>query len=573
MAADAATDVTKARGVRRYLPIVAWLPGYRRKWLPNDVAAGLSVWALLVPQALGYSAIAGVPVQFGLYTAFAALLAYAVFGTSRQMVQGPSATVAAVSAATVGPLVAASAFGTNAFVPLTAALALVTGLVYLGLGLLRMGWVSNFLSKAVLAGFILGFALGIIIDQSYKLFGVDKVEGSYIQKLLGTIRQIPDTNVATLLIGGTALAFLLLMRRLAPRFPRALAAMILSIVAVSVLDLTTHGVSITGPVPTGLFHVALPDVSWSDIAALMAGAFAIVFVGFSESLASARTMGLKHGYDIDADQELVAQGMACGAASFVGGYVSDGSLSKTSVADAAGQRSQLASLIDAGFILLTILFLATLFEDLPAATLGAVVIDAMVGLIHLDEMQRYRRVNTSDWVFFMGAALGILFFGVIQGILIGVVLSLLMLISRASKPSIRKLARDPETDAYLDADRHEGLEETPGVLVVRVAGPLFFADANRFRDGLNGLIAAEPEPVRDVVLDADAISQTDTDGAEIVEAVAEELRGRGGSLALARVEPEVLALWTRAGTIDVIGPDHVYPTVRAAVDAAGHGSG
>jgi high affinity sulfate transporter 1 len=572
MAVRAARVKESGRGIRRFLPILDWLPGYRRGWFPADVVAGLSVWALLVPQALAYAAIAGVPVQYGLYTAFAALLAYAVFGTCRQMVQGPSATVAAVSAATVGPLLAASAFGTKAFVPLTAALALVTGAIYVALGLLRMGWVSNFLSKAVLAGFILGFAVGIIIDQSYKLLGVDKVEGSYIEKLVGTVEELPDTHGITLAVGAGALAFLLLMRRFAPRFPRALVAMSLSIAAVGAFDLTKHGVSITGPVPTGLFSVRLPGVGWGDVMALAAGAFAVVFVGFSESLASARMMALKHGYEISVDRELIAQGVACGAAGFVGGFVSDGSLSKTSVADAAGQRTQMASLIDAIFILLTMLFLATLFENLPAAALGAVVIDAMVGLIHFDEMKRYYRVNTSDWVFFMGAMLGILFFGVIQGILIGVVLSLLMLISRASKPAIRRLARDPRSDAYLDADRHEGLEESSGVLVVRVDGPLFFADADRFRDGLNELVERQPGPIRAVVLDADAISQTDTDGADVVRLVAGELEGRGGALALARVEPDVLALWARAGTIDAIGADRVYPTVRAAVEAVGRRS-
>ena len=210
----------------------------------------------------------------------------------------------------------------------------------------------------------------------------------------------------------------------------------------------------------------------------------MVFVGYSESLAAARAMAVKHGYEIDTNQELIAQGMSCGAAGFVGGFPVDGSLSKTSVADSAGQRTQMASLINAVFILLTMLFLASLFENLPSATLGAVVIDAMVGLVTFSDLRRYYRVNRADWVFFMGAMAGILFFGIIEGILIGVVLSLLLLIARSSRTSVRRLGRDPTSGAYHAIERHEGLETTPGVLVVRIDGPLFFADADRFRTHL-----------------------------------------------------------------------------------------
>ena len=552
--------------LQRYLPIVGWLRHYQPKWLAADVAAALSVWALLVPQGLAYASVAGVPVQYGLYTAFAALVAYAVFGTSRQMIQGPSATVAAVSAAVITPLVGATALGTSQAAPYAAALALAAGAIYVLLGLLRMGWVSNFLSKAVLAGFILGFAIGIIIDQSHKLLGVSKIDGTYVQVLIGTIKELPDTNIPTVILGSIALAVLLLLRRWLPKWPRALIVMTLSILAVGALDLASEGVKVTGEVPTGLFSVGLPGIGWSDAdTALLAGAFSVIFVGYSESLASARMMSLKHGHPIDADQELIAQGMACGAAGLVGGFATDGSLSKTSVADTAGQKSQMASLINAVLILLTMLFLASLFADLASAVLGAVVIDAMVGLLGLTEFKRYYRVNRPDWMFFMGAMLGILFLGIIQGILIGVVLSLLALLARASKPVVRRLGRDPRTDSYLDVALHPGVELVPGVLVVRLDGPLFFADADRFRETLKQLIDGADGPVTMVVVDADAISQTDTDGADIIALLAGELRAQGITLALARVQPAILELWTRAGAIDALGPDRVFDTVREAV--------
>ena len=344
--------------------------------------------------------------------------------------------------------------------------------------------------------------------------------------------------------------------------------MALSILAVQAFDLVDEGVAVTGSVPTGLFSIGLPGVGWSEAGALVAGALSVVFVGYSESLASARAMALKHRYEIDPDQELIAQGMACGAAGFAGGFATDGSLSKTSVADLAGQKTQMASLVNAVFVLLTMLFLASLFENLPAATLGAVVIDAMLGMVTFGPMRRYFRVNRADWLFFMGAMFGILFVDIIHGIVIGVVLSLLLLlIARASKPGVRRLGRDPKADVYVEVDRYSGLELVPGVVTIRMGGPLFFADANRFRDAVNELISSNREPVRALVVDATAISQTDTDGADIVIQIAEDLRSRGIALAFAHLEPFVLELWTRAGAIDAIGPDHVFETVRAAVQA------
>jgi SulP family sulfate permease len=560
------TDATP-RLLGRWLPIFAWLPRYERPWLVADAVAGLSVWALLVPQSLAYASLVGVPVQYGLYSAFAALIAYPIFGTSRHLVEGPSATVGAVSAAVVAPLAGAAAMGTGEAVGYTAALALATGALYCALGVLRMGWVSTFLSKAVMAGFILGFSIGIIIDQSHKLLGTGAVTGSYAQELWGTIKALPDTSVTTLAVGGGSLALLLLMRYRVPRWPRALIVMALAVIAVNMFDLTSHGVAVTGHIPTGLFSIGLPGVGWSETTALVVGALSVIFVGYSESLASSRTMAIKHGYEIDANQELVAQGMANGVSGLVGGFVVDGSLSKTSVADAAGQRSQLAALINAALILLTILFLASLFEDLPGATLGAVVIDAMVGLITFVHLRRYYRVNFSDWVFFMGAGLGILFFGIIQGILIGVVLSLLLLIERSSRTSVRRLGYNPDSGTFHATERSEGLEIDPNVLIARVDGPLFFADADRFRTRVEELAGENGTPTR-VVIDAEAIHLTDTDGADVLIQLAHDLRSQGASVVLARVHPPTLALWQRAGLLDVVGNDAVFDTLREAVETS-----
>jgi SulP family sulfate permease len=294
----------------------------------------------------------------------------------------------------------------------------------------------------------------------------------------------------------------------------------------------------------------------------------VIFVGYSESLASARAMATKHGYAIDPNQELIAEGAACAAAGFVGGYATDGSLSKTSVADAAGQRTQMASILNAALVLLTMLFLASLFEELPSAALGAIVIDAMVGLISFDQMRRYWRVSRADFVFFTSAMAGILFVDIIHGILIGVVLSLLMLIARASKPPIRRLARDPKGGSYLDVGRHDGLDLDSKVFTLRLDGPLFFADAERFKDAVYEMIETASALPEAMVLDADSISLTDTDGADALIDLATALRDtRNVRFAVARAQPPIWELWKRAGVATAVFGGRHFDTVHAAVDA------
>jgi MFS superfamily sulfate permease-like transporter len=430
-----------------------------------------------------------------------------------------------------------------------------------------MGWVSTFLSKAVMSGFVLGFATGIVIDQSHKLFGISvPANASYAQELVDTVKALPHADLATMAVGFGSLALLLVMRALVPRWPRMLLVVALAIAVSSALDLAAHGVAITGEVPTGLFSIGLPGVGFSQSTALVIGGLSVIFVGYSESLAAGRETARKHRYELDTDQELIAQGAANLGAGLVGAFVTDGSLSKTTVADVAGQRSQVASLINAGLVLLTLLLLAGLFKTLPAATLGAVVIDALLGLISLRAFRRYYAVNRADWVFFCGAALGILFFGIIQGIAIGVVLSLLLLIWHQSRTSVRELRFDPSTGAFHDASRHRGLETVPGLVIVRVDGPLFFADADRFRTRVRQVVDAA-EAVEHLVVDAEAVHLSDTDGADIVLQVADELATRGISISLVGVHPPVHALWERAGVFAAAEPIAVWDTVPEAVEA------
>jgi high affinity sulfate transporter 1 len=549
-------------GIQNYIPILGSLGSYKKEWLRFDIIAALSVWALLVPQSIAYASIAGMPSQYGLYAALGALLGYALFGTAHQVITGPSAAVAAVSASVIA-LLASS--GSDDWIAYTAALAITAGLIYILLGVLKMGWLSNFLSRAVLEGFVFAFGFGLIIDQTHKILGVDSVDGSYFQVLIGTLQELPETSIPTLVVGGTALIALLLMRRFTPKLPRALIVVILAIAASSLLDLESYGVAIVGEVPTGLPTIGLPGISSGSLLTLVVGGLAVLFVGFSESLAAARESASKHNYEIDSSQEMTAQGAANGISGLFGGFAVDGSLSKTTVADLAGQKTQVASLIVAFLVLLTLLFLAGLFTTLPNAVLGAVVIDAALGLIKIKEYRRYQ-LNKRDFAAFMAAAIGLFFISILAGVVIGAVVSLLMLIASASQSPVRRLAWDRSENVYVIAENHPEAEMIPGIVVAENVGPLFFADAENFRAAVMDLVQ-EYEP-HTVVVDLVAATDIDMDGVEILTKIAGELERQDIKLLLSRVSSADMELFEKIGAMEEIGSENIYESVRAAVEAA-----
>jgi high affinity sulfate transporter 1 len=538
------------------------LPHYKTDWLRFDVIAALSVWALLVPQSIAYGSIAGVPVQFGLYAALGALLGYALFGTAGQVVTGPSAAIAAVSASVVA-LWATS--GSSEWVAYTAALAVTAGLVYILLGWLKMGWISHFLSGAVLAGFVFGFGIGLIVDQSPKILGVPKASGSYFQVLIGSIKALPETSIPTLIVGVASIILLLIMRRFLPKWPRTLMVVVLGIIASSLLGLANYGVSVVGTIPRGLPVLAWPSFPPVGLASLVMGSLAVIFIGYSESLAAAKEEGSKYGYEIDASQEMVAQGMANSASGLLGGFAVEGSLSKTAVADMAGQKTQLASLFTAGLMLITILFLAGLFTTLPQAVLGAVVIDAGISLVKIREFQHYR-LNRIDFSAFLATAIVVFFIGVLAGVVMGVVLALALLIAAASRSPVRQMALDKANDVYVEADRHPEAEIIPGVVVVAIHGPLFFADADNFRKSVMNLV--ENSQPTAVVIDLGAVMLLDMDGDKILAKLSGELHKRNIQLLLVRVGRDKLELMRKTGTLEEIGAQNIYETTRAAVSDA-----
>ncbi|MCW2984074.1 MAG: sulfate transporter [Conexibacter sp.] len=558
---------------------MAWLfpslRGYQPAWLRGDLIAGLTVWAVLVPESLAYASIAGVSPVVGLYAAPPALVLYALFGSSRHLIVGPMSATAALSAATVADLVAPASHDFAAF---TAALAIATGAAALVAGVLRLGFVANFISEPVLKGFIIGLALTIIIGQVPKLLGVSGGDGDFFEKLADVVGKVGDTHGATLVVGLGSLAVVLGLRRVAPIVPGSLAAVALAVAAVQLLDLDHHGVAIVGHIDAGLPSVGVPAVSLHDFGSLAAGGVAVMLVGFAEGLAAAKTYAAREHYDIDADRELVGLGAANAASGLVGGMVVNGSLSKTAVNGGAGAHSQVSGLAVAVLTVVTLLFLTGLFEQLPEATLAAVVIAAVIELVDIAALVALHRVWSvrlgeaygpaarPDFIAAVAALLGVLVFDTLPGLFIGIGVSLVLLLFRASRPHVAVLGRVPGTeDRYSDVRGRPGNRVPERATILRVESGLFFANADVVRRALR--THAAEDHVDAIILDAEAIPSVDISAARMLSDAAAELRDRGVTLLLVHGVGQVRDV-LRAVVDEDPELQIVYPTIAQALAAA-----
>ena len=559
-------ETTAPSAFRRYVPLLDWLPRYDRGFLTRDVLAGLTVWALVVPESMAYASIAGVPVQYGLYAVPLALLGYVVFGACRQLFVGPSATVASISAVAVA---AASTSATNQsqFIALTAALALMVGVIYILLGLARMGFVARFFAKPVLDGFIIGLGLYIAVGQFPKLVGIPKPSGDTVQIFVDTVRDIGDWQGLTVVIGVISLAALFGLARFLPKAPGALIVVVLAILAVGAFDLEGEGVSVVGTVPTGFDFVSWSGITWGQIWDLVPGALAVVIVGFAQSVAIAKAYGAKGGYRIDASQEMIGYGAANLGAGALQGFTVTGSLSKSAAAEEAGGKSPILLVVTSAFVVLTILFLAGLFENLPEATLAAVVIHAVSGMIDFSKLARLWRVHRDEFVLALGALLGVIVIGILAGVLIGVLLSLGLLIRRLDHPHASILGRGRDGTAFVDVATHEDAAEVPGVLIYRFEAPLIFANAEVFVDGVLAAVEQAEPPPKAVILDFAAVPDIDSTGDTELQELTRMLEQRGVQLVLARATGTTRELMRIDGVIAAVGQERVFPTVRAAVDS------
>jgi sulfate permease, SulP family len=470
-----------------------------------------------------------------------------------------SATTAtsALSAAAIGPLAGGDA---TRFAALSAGPALTAAVVLVAAGLLRLGGLSDLVSKPVMTGFLFGLGLTITLGQLPKVLGISDGDGTFFARLWQLLGALGGTHGWTLAVGAASLILLVAAQRLAPAFPSTLALLVLTILISALLDLPERGVDIVGKLPSAFPHPSVPDVSWGDLVGLLPAAFGIMVVS-TEAVGVARALASTDGYGVDPNRELIALGGANAHAGFSGAFVQSGGASQTAAAERAGGKSQLASMMAAALVLLTGAFLAPLFTDLPQATLAAIVIAPVAGFFRVDELHRFARVRRSALLFALTALLGVLVLGVLPGLLVAAALSLVVLIRRLSRPPVGTLARDPATGAWGKVDRHPDWEPVPDFLVARVDGPLFYANAENVKDHLLANIRAADKRPRVLVLELDQ-SDIDLESLDTLTELVEALASESVELRLASVRGPVLELLRRSGLAERV---RMEPTLDAAV--------
>ncbi len=542
-----------------------WLPNYQKTWLRGDVMAALTLWALLVPEAMAYAGIAGMPPETGLYAAPLALLAYAIFGTCRHLDVGPSSAVAALSFSVVAGL--GVALGGEEFIVLSIALAFMVGILLIVGGFLKLGILADFLSRPVLDGFVVGVAISIAVGQLGKILGYE-AEAAYdfVPDILAYIRDIGMTHIPTLVVGLVSLTLLFTLHKYTPRLPGALVVLFLAIALSGVFNFEAMGVHIVGEIPAGLpdFGIA---VTLGDLLRVAAGAIGVALVAFAESVAIARSYGTKYGYEVDANQELIAIGASNLGAGFSGAFVVNGSMSRTAAAEGAGAKSQMVSLVAAIAILITAAFFTGLFSNLPEATLGAIVIHAVWKNINFRKVSQYRSITRLDYVTAIVAMIGVLALGLLEGLVLAALLGLTVLLLGTKKRNTFVLGKAPETAVYRSLAHYPEGETFPGLLILRFDGSLFFANTHDFVAAARSAIAATDPPPQVVLLDCESLNDIDATAVITLTEFEGQLEESGIQLHFARVKTHVRNIMERGGLLKVVSPEHFYLSVQEGVDA------
>ncbi len=538
-------------------PILSWVPGYQRSWLPLDVIAGLTVCAILVPEGMAYAELAGMPPETAFYAAPIALLAYAVLGSSRQLVVAVSSAIAIMSAATISGLAAS---GSVEYAALTAALAILAGLVSIAAGALKLGRIAQFFSESVLIGFVFGLALLISIKQIPKLLGIEAHGDSALDLVRAIIPQVGETDLLTLAVGVAGIAGMIVLERRLPRVPAALVVLLASIAVSVAFGLESQGVKVVGTLPAGLRGPTLPGVGLDAVPLLLAGAVGIALVAFAEAIGPANEFAREHGGKIDPNRELIAIGASNTGAGLFTGFPIGSSLSKSAANDRAGARTPASLVTAAAATALVALFLTPLFEPLPEATLGAIVIVAVTGMMKVGKMRRLWDLRPIDFWLAMIALVGVLVVPTLEALAIAVVVSLGVLVWRASEGNMTFLGRAGGGLEPVDL-RTEPAAAIPGLLIVRPDEMLFFANVVAVRDGIVDAVAEmEPRPSV-VMIDLSLTPEVDVPVVEALEDLHGRLSADGIELWLAGLRPDARELLGRAGTLAEIGGPAIHVRV------------
>jgi high affinity sulfate transporter 1 len=550
--------------LHRIVPVAEHLPGYHRESLGRDALAGATVAALALPAGMAYAELAGLSPVNGLYALLLPAVAYAVFGSARTLIVGPEGAIATMVGAALIPLTQDP--GERA--SLAALLALLVGAAYLIALVARLGWIADYLSLPVLIGYIHGVAVVMIVSQLAKLLGLSISAESPQGQVVEVVQEIGQANPATAVVGISCLVLLLVARRLLPRFPTPLIVVVLAIAASAALGLAQYGVAVIGDIPAGLPSLSLPDFHLRRVLDILPAALGIFVVGFSDEILTARSFAGRRGQHVRADAELAAMGAGNLAAGISQGFPVGASGSRTAVNDQIGGRTQFSGLIAAGIVALVLLSLTAPMQYLPKAVLGAVIISASVGLFDRVAWRGLARVSRVEVGIAVTTMVGVIVLGVLPALLLAVALSVADAIRRSAKPHDAVLGRVERLDRYADVRLHPSATRVPGVLVYRLDDRLFFANANYVQSRIREAIAGSPTPVHWLVFDAEGLNHVDATGIDLLTTLVESLRKESITFVFARLKSPMADHLREAGLIQLVGDDHLYPTVHAAVDDA-----
>jgi SulP family sulfate permease len=549
----------------RMIPVSDELPRYRVPRARRDLIAGLTVAALALPSAMAYAEVAGLSPVNGLYALLLPTVAYVLLGSSRQLIVGPEGSISTLVAAAVLSLAVA---GSPEAYELAAMLALLVAACFLVARLLQLGWIADYFSRPVLIGYIHGVAVVLVIGQLGKMLGLSVDAREPLEQLWEALRELGDVSGATLAVGVTALAALLLLRFLVPLVPAALLVVIAAIALSWGLDFESHGVAVVGSIPSGLPSFTLPAPPLGDVVRLAPAAVGIFLVSFADEILTARAFAGRHNQNVRASQELFAMGAANAAAGFTQGFSIGASGSRTAVNDAMGARTQIAGLFAAGTIVVILLFLTEPVQYLPNSVLGAVIVAAAIGLVDPAAWRALAAIDRVEVAIAAVTAACVVIFGVLEALVVAVGLSMIDTVRRSARPYDAVLGWVERLGRYGDVSLHPSAKVTPGVVVYRLDDRLFFANARYVRGRVLEAIRAAPTPTSWLVFDAEAVTHVDSTGLQTFASLIDDLRGEGVELAVARLRTRMLDQFQLAGISEKIGREHFYPSVREAVTAS-----
>ena len=549
--------------IETWIPGVASFRSYNREWLGADLMAGLSVAAVALPIGIAYAQLAGFAPVVGIYSCILPAIAYAIFGSSRQLVVNPDAAACAIVAATVAPLASGDA---ARYADLSIILTLLTGVLCIIGGLIGLGVIANFLSHPILTGYLNGIALSIIAGQLGTLLGFKVPSGGFFRTLWYVGSHLNQTHLKTLLVGVSLFGFLRLLKYVAPKIPAPLLAAAIGCAVVYFLHLSDAGVAVVGPVPAGFPLPKIPSFPSSELSPLAFGACGIVLVSFCSMMTTARGFATRNGYPIKANQDMFALGVSDLASGLSGGFVVSGADSRTAVADASGGKTQLATIVAAITMTLVLLFLTRPLAFLPTAALAAILISSALSLLDIASLRTFYRVSRIEFRFAVVAMVGVMTVGVLPGVLIALGLTMLKLIRLASNPHEALLGMvDGQPDLFGAID--DGAKAIPGLTIYRFDSSLLFFNADHLKDRVKAIIVDTDPPPRWFILNAEAMPLIDITGAEALDSLRVELAKSGIVMGIARPKGLALLMLQRSGVAERIGSRYIFPTVHAGANS------